>query len=205
VAPAPFDLVARGRAGEPEGLGIRLRAARESLGLSTRQLAAAIGTSASFISQLENSLSAPSLATLYRLADALQSSPARLLGESAPGDVSIVRHATATILRNHAHSLAPTISVLAGGQGRIMEAYDFAICQDSDLDVWWQHESEDLLIVVDGRLVVEFAGGPTEEISAGDALSFWGTTPHRWHHIDDNPCRVILVVANEHRLDRVHP
>lgn len=55
-------------------LGLRLRQARQRSGLSLRALARELGVSASFVSQLENGKSQPSVATLFSLA--------RLLGVS---------------------------------------------------------------------------------------------------------------------------
>lgn len=52
-------------------LGLRLRQARQRSGLSLRALARELGVSASFVSQLENGKSQPSVATLYSLAQLL--------------------------------------------------------------------------------------------------------------------------------------
>src|SRR5918995_4567642 len=57
-----------------ENLGGRLRQARLQANLSLREVARQLGVSASFVSQLENGKSQPSVATLYSLA--------RLLGVS---------------------------------------------------------------------------------------------------------------------------
>jgi transcriptional regulator with XRE-family HTH domain/quercetin dioxygenase-like cupin family protein len=60
-----------------ETLGGRLRQARLQANLSLREVARQLGVSASFVSQLENGKSQPSVATLYSLA--------RLLGVSIDG------------------------------------------------------------------------------------------------------------------------
>jgi transcriptional regulator with XRE-family HTH domain/mannose-6-phosphate isomerase-like protein (cupin superfamily) len=58
--------------GEPaENLGPRLRQARLNAGLTLRELARQLGVSASFVSQLENGKSQPSVATLYSLSQLL--------------------------------------------------------------------------------------------------------------------------------------
>src|SRR4051794_828991 len=48
-------------------LGQRVRALRAERGLSTRALAAAVGVTSGFISQIENGQVTPSLAPLFRL------------------------------------------------------------------------------------------------------------------------------------------
>jgi transcriptional regulator with XRE-family HTH domain len=54
------------------GLGIRLKRVRERSGKSLREVARQLGVSASFVSQLENGKSQPSVATLYSLTQLLE-------------------------------------------------------------------------------------------------------------------------------------
>jgi transcriptional regulator with XRE-family HTH domain/quercetin dioxygenase-like cupin family protein len=54
------------------GVGAQLRERRQAAGLSLRQFARILGVSASFISQLENGKSQPSVATLYQICSALE-------------------------------------------------------------------------------------------------------------------------------------
>jgi transcriptional regulator with XRE-family HTH domain len=72
-------------------LALRLRQARLRAGITVRELARQLGVSASFVSQLENGKSQPSVSTLYALAQCLGESIDRLfLGQdqsSIPGTV----------------------------------------------------------------------------------------------------------------------
>ena len=52
---------------EPSHIGPRLRAQREQLGLSLREIARRLGVSASLISQIERDKVNPSVGTLYAL------------------------------------------------------------------------------------------------------------------------------------------
>ena len=62
----------RGSAAEPmENLGGRLKRARQKSGLALREVARQLGVSASFVSQMENGKSTPSVATLYSMAQLL--------------------------------------------------------------------------------------------------------------------------------------
>ena len=65
-----------------ENLGTRLRQARQRSGLSLRELARQLRVSPSFVSQLENGKSQPSVATLYSLAQLLDVSIDRLFDTS---------------------------------------------------------------------------------------------------------------------------
>ncbi|WP_457208806.1 helix-turn-helix domain-containing protein, partial [Nocardioides sp. P5_C9_2] len=53
-------------------LGSKLRAARQQAGLSLRELARQLSVSPSFLSQMENGKSQPSVATLYSIAQVLE-------------------------------------------------------------------------------------------------------------------------------------
>ena len=62
----------RGFAAEPmENLAERLKWARQKAGLSLREVSRQLGVSASFVSQIENGKSTPSVATLYSMAQLL--------------------------------------------------------------------------------------------------------------------------------------
>jgi transcriptional regulator with XRE-family HTH domain/mannose-6-phosphate isomerase-like protein (cupin superfamily) len=66
------DASAASTAGDPVvNLGSRLKAARTRSGLSLREVARQLGVSPSFISQMENGKSQPSVATLYSIAHLL--------------------------------------------------------------------------------------------------------------------------------------
>src|SRR5262249_55028353 len=65
IAIADDDAEARLRA----AIGARVKEGRRRLGLSGRQLAARVGVTSAFISQIERGLGTPSLATLLRIVD----------------------------------------------------------------------------------------------------------------------------------------
>ena len=64
-------------------LGVRLKRIREKSGMSLRAVARQLGVSASFLSQLENGKSQPSVATLYSLAQLLDVSIDELFSTDA--------------------------------------------------------------------------------------------------------------------------
>jgi transcriptional regulator with XRE-family HTH domain len=76
-------------AGPDASLGARLRAARLKSGLSLRAVARELGVSASFVSQLENDRSRPSVATLYSIAQLLEVSMDDLFETESSAEVAI--------------------------------------------------------------------------------------------------------------------
>jgi transcriptional regulator with XRE-family HTH domain len=105
-------------------LGTRLRQARLRAGITVRELARQLGVSASFISQLENGKSQPSVSTLYALAQCLGESIDRLFLEqnqsaaSAPvATVAEKHHDVASDQRTTPENALPAEPVSRGRSG----------------------------------------------------------------------------------------
>jgi transcriptional regulator with XRE-family HTH domain len=91
--PVSTDAAAeRGAPDEPVSkLGARLKRVREASGMSLREVARQLGVSPSFVSQLENGKSQPSVATLYSIAQLLEVSIDELFSAEA-GPAQGARH-----------------------------------------------------------------------------------------------------------------
>ena len=90
-----------------ETLGGRLRQARLQANLSLREVARQLGVSASFVSQLENGKSQPSVATLYSLARLLGVSIDRLFDEQERAALGAGTSPVTRQLEEHSPSPAP--------------------------------------------------------------------------------------------------
>lgn len=187
-----------GRSQEDAGVlvGAALRAAREEAGLSMRALAAAAGVSQPFLSQVERGLTSPSIATLYRLAEALGTTPADLLPSREPA-------AAVRVVRAHEGRRCPVSeqpnaaeALVTITDGRLSEMYRYELRPDHDLGGYFASDSEMLLYVETGRLRVDLRGLTTHELGPGDALFHPGAVPHRWEVAGDEVVRVLLVVSN---------
>lgn len=82
---------------DPVVFGQRMRHLRKRSGMTLGELGAKIGSSASYLSQLENGHREPRLSTINQLADALGCRPAELLSSAAPSrraelEVALARH-----------------------------------------------------------------------------------------------------------------
>jgi len=64
-------------------MGERIRARRDSLGIQVNDLAGMIGVTPSLVSQIERAKAFPSILTLKKIADALQTTVGELIGENA--------------------------------------------------------------------------------------------------------------------------
>src|SRR5215211_6625280 len=97
-------------------LGARLRDERQKAGMSLRELARRLGVSPSFVSQIENGKSSPSVATLYSIAQVLGTSIDSLFGHEVTAVETQVAHpALAAPAAGGAPDVTPVVSRSAMG------------------------------------------------------------------------------------------
>jgi transcriptional regulator with XRE-family HTH domain len=162
--------------GQELQLGRRVRKLREGRSLSLKQLAAMASVSESFISQVERGVANPSVSSLRRIADGLDTSIGALF-EGRQGNGSVVRAVDRLRLTHPQHRwsdylltpqsarrLQVILSVIAPGEGSGDEPYR----HDSD---------EECVIVLKGRL--EFSvEDQSYVLEEGDSLTFESRLPH---------------------------
>jgi transcriptional regulator with XRE-family HTH domain len=177
------------------GIAAALRTQRVAAGLSMRALAARAGMSQPFLSNLENARAMPSIATLYRIAHALGVSPRDFLPTQGAAQVSLVRAGEGAIAPVGDEDGSATSHVVAGAPGRMIEARTYDVAPGASLGEWFEHPGEDLLVVLEGEVLVELADGTRHELRAGDVLWHVATIAHRWTSRSAATTRLLLVNA----------
>ncbi|MFE9560445.1 helix-turn-helix domain-containing protein [Streptomyces sp. NPDC006487] len=193
------------------GAGIRRR--RRALDLTLAEVAARSGLSSPFLSQIENDRARPSMRSLQRVADALDTTAVQLLaaGET-PRRVDIVRAdadsgldsgfgsgidsgLNAGLNAGPGSGPDPTARVrpLVRGQHQ-MHALEFT--GDHDADRAFRHRNDELMYVADGAAEVE-VDGRTHRLGRGDTLYLTGGVEHRWRALEAGT-RVLLVAVADH-------
>lgn len=187
----------------PEAVGRRVRESRAERGWTLDQLAERSGVSRRMIVNVEAGTSNASIATLLRLANALQVSLAELVADTPAGRPVLVSQATQRV---------PLWSGEAGGSAVLVSAAD----TPDMLELWdWTlgpgdvYESEahrpgthELLHVLSGRLTLT-VGGAVHHLRAGDAASMVADEPHSYGNRGRRPVRFTMTVLEP--LPRVRP
>jgi len=176
-------------------IGRAIRSARQHAEMSMRTLATRCGVSQPFLSEVERGMATPSIATLYRIASALDLTPSALLPRSGPGDVHVVRA--------HEGRRVPSSERPGSAVGRLVfsddakgtEVYEYVATRDEDLDVWFEHDGDKVLYLVSGRLAIELERHPTEHLGPGDCIVHPGDVAHRWSVESEEPVRLFLVIV----------
>lgn len=200
------DAVGAPTAGEvPGGIDIAgaVRAHRLAAGLTMRELAVRAGMSQPFLSNLENSRAMPSIATLYKIANALGVSPREFLPE-ARARVQLVRRGEGAIGSVADEPGSALTRVVSGAPGRLVEAHTYLAEPGASMGDWFEHDGEDLLFVVRGTVLVELGDGHSFELGTGDVLWYEGTLAHRWSRVGDDTIELLCVHARPPTSDLVH-
>jgi transcriptional regulator with XRE-family HTH domain len=166
-------------AAEAGRLGAHVRALRRLRGLTLVQLAQAAELSHPFLSQLERGHAQPSLASLRRIARALDSSPIELIAAAQaapPASERIEIHRTGELVMDAGFSASP--ARLLASVSRPMHPLEVT-GRDSTAGEVYRHREDEFVYVLSGTVAVEL-DGEEHSLDAGDSVYFGGGTAHRW-------------------------
>lgn len=175
-------------------LGARIRALRHERGLTLTQVAAQAELSHSFLSQVERGLERMSMTSLFRVAQALGTTQQALLTDAperrSGGRYHVFRDAAATPL----DAGGDPVRVMARGNPRFVPMIMSGSFAE---DMWWVHDEEEFVLVLDGVLVV-ILDDEEFELHAGDSVYYEGGVRHRWRTAPGTTAKVLTVKEGAH-------
>jgi XRE family transcriptional regulator, regulator of sulfur utilization len=173
-------------------VGPALKRLRESAGLSLRTLAEQIGFSASFISQAENGVVSPSIASLEKMASALGVTLADLFSVEPTTEGAVVRAHARPNFRS-AWSKARIDALMPSGGSRTLEAL-MVMLEGGGSSGKHQTASrvDQFAIVWEGSLMLTHAGEEIE-LNTGDSVLVRAKTQHRWHNPGSEAARILII------------
>jgi XRE family transcriptional regulator, regulator of sulfur utilization len=180
-------------------VGPRVRALREGMGLSLRDLAERSGVSAQMLSQVERGETSPTLAVAARIAAGLELTLSQLLRlDEGGGAVSIVRagerlRGGATASGHHYDVLTPPLPGQRAEVSLHTLAPGAATGGAGDPPM---HEpgARETAVVTEGSLTL-VCDGAAHELGAGDAVTFDADLPHHFENNTGADARFYAVVA----------
>jgi XRE family transcriptional regulator, regulator of sulfur utilization len=184
----------------PAAVGARVRALREAMDLSLRELAVRSGVSAPMLSQVERGETSPTLQVATRIAQGLELRLSQLLRLDEEGAVSIVRAAerrTGPVSargRDHVYEiLTPPLPGQRAELSRHTLAPGAVTGGPGDPPM---HEpgSRESALVQEGRLVLH-CDGAAYELAAGDCVTFDADLPHHFENPSDADAVMLAVVS----------
>lgn len=165
----------------PDALGRRLRSLRRSAGLTLDKVAAEVGIAPSALSTLERTSRGVSFGALHRIAAFYDTTVSAL--SLAPGDATEVVRAGAGRLWPAAVP-GVTVELLAEGR-RQMDCHRFILAPGAGSEGAYDHDGEEFLHILSGRLEVTLDGLDRHELAPGDSLYFESRRRHAWKNAAD--------------------
>jgi len=175
------------------GLGAEVRAARRGRNLSLDAVARRAGVSRSMLSAVEHGRKVPTVLVLDRIATALDTSIARLLGEERSARILVLRQADQDVVRDTAGWERRILSpVLPGVEFELMRT---TIDPGVDAGVFAPHApgSREYLAVERGTLQLTIDGTP-HTLRAGDSVYYAGDCHHQFVNPDREACVYYLAM-----------
>jgi len=168
----------------PLNLGEKIHGLREKMGLTQKELAAQIGLTPSFISQLEKNLISPSLDSLLKLSERLNTPPVHFLMEGEEKSLSrmVVKpgERKEVFLRELKRGEARIQLLVGDTANRRMEAYLITLPQGTEVrGHFFQHKGDEFAFLWEGEMEVEVQG-EKHLLKPGDSLYLETTVPSRW-------------------------
>ncbi len=173
-------------------LGKKIRDLRLRRGMTVQQLAEASGLSKGFISQVENSRTSPSLATLQDLARSLETSVAYLVveEEQAPHVVRAAERPSIQVGGNTSR-----VEVLSAQPRRNLELIQAELPVGvSAGDKRHYHQGEEVVLCVQGPIRV-LCGEHVLLLESGDSCHFDARVPHAVENAGAETARVLIAMT----------
>ena len=178
-------------------IGWRVRARAREIGLSSSDLARRVGLSKGMISKIENAQVSPSLATMARLARALEIPVTSLFqGLDEECDALFTKSGTGPELSRPGTRTGHHYQLLGAMRGPAKRMEPMVVTLKSEHEVFplYQHPGTELLYMLEGEMDYGY-GGASYHMTPGDALQLDGQVAHGPLHLGVLPVRFLSVTA----------
>jgi transcriptional regulator with XRE-family HTH domain len=183
---------------DPGLLGARVKALRESSGLSLRDLAARSGVSAPMLSQVERGETSPTLTVAARIAAGLELRLSQLLRLDESGSVTVVRASHrqrgGNARRGHRFEV---MTAARPGQRAELSRHTLApggATGAADDPPMHEPGSRETALVERGSLVL-VCDGQRHELGEGDCVTFDADLPHHFENPTDAEAAFLALVS----------
>lgn len=193
--PTTADTAVKPAAPAP-AVGPRVKALREAMGLSLRDLSERSGVSAPMLSQVERGETSPTLASAAKIAAGLELTLSQLLRLDEGGNVFVIRAEERRRQRRDGHTLEELTPPLPGQRADVsLHSLKPGAATGGPGDPP-MHEpgSRETAVVLSGRLAL-FVEGARHDLSSGDSVTFDADLPHHFENEGEEPTEFLAVIA----------
>jgi transcriptional regulator with XRE-family HTH domain len=177
-------------------VGMRIRALRDGMGLSLRDLAERSGVSAPMLSQVERGETSPTLAVAERIANGLELNLSQLLRLDERGHVVVIRSGERRARRRRGHRTEELTPPLPGQRADVsLHTLEpgAATARPGDPPL---HEpgSRETAVVLRGAVAL-LIDDERHDLAAGDSVTFDADLEHHFENRGGEPAEFLAVVA----------
>lgn len=170
-------------------LGPRIRSLRQARQVTLRELAQRAGVTESFLSQVEREVTSPSIASVQRIARALDLGIAELFVDEPPIGRIVRRAERRRIAYPGLNAVDEFLT--SGRDGRLEVILTTLDPGGGTGDEAYAHESdEEVVIVLEGRLEL-WVGDEFHALDEGDSITYTSRQPHR--NRNPGPGRAVIL------------
>ncbi|HRV60383.1 MAG: helix-turn-helix transcriptional regulator [Solirubrobacterales bacterium] len=177
-------------------VGARVKALREAMGFSLRDLSERSGVSPTMLSQVERGSTSPTLAVAEKIAAGLDLSLSQLLRLDEVQHVVVSRSGDHLVRNSKGHRIEELTPPLPGQRADVSthRLEPGAVTGGADDAPMHEPGSRETAVVIEGELVLVFEGEPYR-LSGGDSVTFDADLPHHFENESDQPVEFIAVIA----------
>lgn len=180
-------------------IGETLQRLRQARDLSLRTLAAMTEFSPSFLSQIENGQTSPSIASLDRLARALGLTVADFFDEVAAAETPVIVRAADRKAHRSGWSKARFASLVPYGSLQRLDGILITLAMGGRSGRRPEAlPNEQLALVTAGEVTLTFSDEQFE-LGAGDAVAIPAGCPHRWENVTSSVATFTIVTLRHGR------
>jgi len=175
-----------------EDFGSRLKSLRDGRGWTLEELSERSGLSKPYLSRLETADRQPSIAAVLTIARVFSVPVGSLLEDSSPRESCVVvRGKTLAIRSSNGLTYAPLSNAARFAN---LQPLKLTVSRNRAGSEQYQHEGEEWVYVLGGRLRITVAG-TDHELEPGDAAHFDSRQPHRLTALGNKDAEVIVVAC----------
>ncbi len=177
-------------------VGARVRALREAMGLSLRDLAERSGVSAPMLSQVERGETSPTLAVAAKIATGLELTLSQLLRLDEGQHVAVIRGGDRRRSERGGHRIEELTPPLPGQRADVSLHSLAPGAGTGGREDPPMHEpgSRETAVVLAGSLALT-VDGTRYELRGGDSVTFDADLPHHFENDGEKPTRFLAVIA----------
>jgi transcriptional regulator with XRE-family HTH domain len=177
-------------------VGVRIKALREAMGLSLRELAERSAVSAPMLSQVERGETSPTLSVAGKIAHGLDLTLSQLLRLDEDRHVVVVREGRRRRRRHGGHGVEELTPPLPGQRADVsihrLEAG--AVTGTPGDPAIHEPGSRETAVVLEGRVTL-VVDGESHDLRKGDSVTFDADLPHHFENRQAREARFLAVVA----------